>query len=105
VAPTVGKKSARVKASAYDVSEHLRTPGEVAAYLDAWLEDAPDDVSGIARALGDIARAKGMSHVAKEAGLSRESLYRALSEDGNPSFSTVLKVARALGVRLHAQPA
>jgi probable addiction module antidote protein len=62
------------------------------------------DVAGIARALGDIARAKGMSQVAKEAGLSRESLYRALSEDGNPSFATVLKVARALGVRFHAQP-
>ena len=60
---------------------------------------------GIARALGDIARAKGMSQVAKEAGLSRESLYRALSADGNPSFATVLKVAKALGVRLHAQPA
>jgi len=77
----------------------------MAAYLDAWLEEAPDDASGIARALGDIARAKGMSLVAKEAGLSRESLYRALSENGNPSFSTVLKVARALGVRLHAAAA
>lgn len=95
----------RPKTSAYDVAEHLRTPEEMAAYLDAWLEDAPDDVSGIARALGDIARAKGMSLVAKEAGLSRESLYRALSAEGNPSFATVLKVARALGVRLHAQPA
>jgi probable addiction module antidote protein len=99
------KKPARSKASAYDVAEHLRTSQEMAAYLDAWLEDAPDDVSGIARALGDIARAKGMSQVAKEAGLSRESLYRALSEGGNPSFATVLKVARALGVRLHAQAA
>ena len=99
------KKSHKVKTTAYDVAEHLRTPEEMAAYLDAWLEEAPEDVSGIARALGDIARAKGMSLVAKEAGLSRESLYRALSEDGNPSFATVLKVARALGVRLHAQAA
>lgn len=99
------KKSTKVKTSPYEVAEHLRTPEEMAAYLDAWLEEAPDDVSGIARALGDIARAKGMSQVAKEAGLSRESLYRALSEGGNPSFATVLKVARALGVRLHAQPA
>ncbi|MBV5285959.1 MAG: putative addiction module antidote protein [Methyloversatilis discipulorum] len=89
--------------SPYDVAEHLRTPEEIAAYLDAWLEDAADDISGITRALGDIARAKGMSQVARDAGLSRESLYRALSEDGNPSFATVLKVARALGVRLHAQ--
>lgn len=99
------KKSAKPETSAYDVAEHLRTPQEMAAYLDAWLDEAPDDVSGIARALGDIARAKGMSQVAKEAGLSRESLYRALSEGGNPSFATVLKVARALGMRLHAQPA
>lgn len=105
MASTARKKPAKVKTSTYDVAEHLRTPEEMAAYLDAWLEEAPDDVSGIARALGDIARAKGMSQVAKEAGLSRESLYRALSEGGNPSFSTVLKVARALGVRLHAQPA
>ena len=99
------KKTPKVKTSAYDVAEHLRTPEEMAFYQDAWLGEAPDDVSGIARALGDIARAKGMSLVAKEAGLSRESLYRALSEGGNPSFATVLKVARALGVRLHAQPA
>lgn len=99
------KKAPKVKTSAYDVAEHLRTPEEMAAYLDAWLEEAPEDISGIARALGDIARAKGMSLVAKEAGLSRESLYRALSADGNPSFATVLKVAKALGVRLHAQAA
>ncbi|MBK1715065.1 addiction module antidote protein [Rubrivivax gelatinosus] len=99
------KKVVKVKARAYDVAEHLRTPEEMAAYLDAWLAEAPDDVSGIARALGDIARAKGMSQVAQEAGLSRESLYRALSEGGNPSFATVLKVARALGLRLHAQAA
>ncbi len=86
----------------YDVAEHLRTPEEMAAYLDAWLEEAPDDVGGLARALGDIARAKGMTQVVKETGLSRESLYRALSADGNPSFATVLKVTKALGLRLHA---
>ena len=72
------KKAPKVKASAYDVAEHLRTPEEMAAYLDAWREETPDDVSGIARAL---------------------------SADGNPSFATVLKVAKALGVRLHAQAA
>ncbi len=74
----------------------------MAAYLNAWLEEAPDDAAGIARAPGDIARAKGMSQVAREAGLSRKSLYRALSANGNPSFATVLKVARAPGVKLHA---
>src|SRR5678816_3565100 len=93
----------RTKTVAYDVAEQLRTPEEMAAYLDAWLEEAPEDAAGITRALGDIARAKGMSQVARDAGLSRESLYKALSETGNPSFATVLKVARALGVRLHAQ--
>lgn len=95
----------RTKTVAYDVAEQLRTPEEMAAYLDAWLEEAPEDASGIARALGDIARAKGMSQVARDAGLSRESLYKALSENGNPSFATVLKVARALGVKFHAEAA
>lgn len=89
----------------YDVSAQLRTPEEMAAYLDVWLSDFPEDAAGIARALGDIARARGMTHVAKEAGLSRESLYRALSKDGNPSFATVLRVTKALGVKLHAEPA
>ena len=102
---TSSKKIAKTPTVPYDVAAQLRTPEEMAAYLDAWLEDAPDDAAGIARALGDIARAQGMTQVAKKAGLSRESLYRALSENGNPSFATVLKVARALGVRLHAETA
>lgn len=102
---TAANKSAKTRTRPYDVAEHLRTPEEMAAYLDAWLDEAPDDAAGIARALGDIARAKGMTQVAKDAGLSRESLYRALSAEGNPSLATVLKVARALGVRLHAEAA
>ena len=104
-AKRVPNSTTKTKTVPYDVAEQLRTPEEMAAYLDAWLDEAPDDVAGIARALGDIARAKGMSQVAKDAGLSRESLYRALSADGNPSFATVLKVARALGVKLHAAAA
>ena len=99
------KASGRIKTVPYDVADQLRTPAEMAAYLDAWLEEAPDDAQGIARALGDLARAKGMSLVARESGLSRESLYKALSENGNPSLTTVLKVARALGLRLHAAAA
>jgi probable addiction module antidote protein len=99
------KHTAKTKTVPYDVAEQLRTPEEMAAYLDAWLEEAPDDAAGIARALGDIARARGMTQVARDAGLSRESLYKALSESGNPSFATILKVARALGVRLHASAA
>ena len=98
-------KSSKTKILTYDVAEQLRTPEEMAAYLDAWLTEAPDDAAGIARALGDIARARGMSQVARDAGLSRESLYKALSESGNPSFATILKVARALGVRFQAQAA
>jgi probable addiction module antidote protein len=103
--PSGAKKSAKTKTVPYDIAEQLRTPKEMAAYLDAWFVDAPDDAAGIARALGDIARAKGMTQVAKDAGLSRESLYRALSAGGNPSFATVLKVANALGMKLHAQAA
>lgn len=89
----------------YDVTVQLRTSEEMAAYLDAWLVEAPDDVSGIVRALGNISRAKGMSQVARDAGLSEEVLDKVLSENGNPSFETVLKVARALGVQLHAEAA
>ena len=99
------RKSGKTKTLPYDVAEQLRTPEEMAAYLDAWLEEAPEDAAGIARALGDIARARGMAQVARDTGLSRESLYRALSAEGNPSFATVLKVARALGLKLHAEAA
>ncbi|MFN0053801.1 MAG: addiction module antidote protein [Planctomycetales bacterium] len=99
------KSSPKTKTIAYDVAQQLRTPEEMLAYLDAWFEEAPDDATGIARALGDIARAKGMAQVARDAGLSRESLYKALSENGNPSFATVLKVAQALGLRLSARRA
>jgi probable addiction module antidote protein len=97
------KSIQKTKTLPYDVDVQLRTADERAAYLDAWLSEAPDDAAGIARALGDIARAKGMSSVARDAGLSRESLYKALSQEGNPSFATILKVAKALGVRLHAE--
>ncbi len=105
MAKAAAKGASKTKVLDYDVAEQLRTPEEMAAYLDAWFAEAPDDAAGIARALGDIARAKGMTQVARDAGLSRESLYKALSENGNPSFATVLKVARALGVRLHAEAA
>ncbi len=103
--PKTVNKPSKIKTVPYDVAEQPRTPEEMAAYLDAWFTEAPDDAAGIARALGDIARARGMSQVARDAGLSRESLYKALSENGNPSFATILKVARALGVRLHAEAA
>jgi len=91
--------------SRYDVAEHLRTPEEMAAYLEASLEEANGDAAFIAKALGDIARAKGMSQVARDAGLSRESLYKALSGERIPSFDTILKIVSALGLKLHAEAA
>lgn len=94
---------AKIKTTKYDVSEHLRTPEEMAAYLEACIEEANGDAAFIAKALGDIARAKGMSQVARDAGLSRESLYKALSGERSPGFDTVLKVIGALGIGLHAE--
>ncbi|MFP4350851.1 MAG: addiction module antidote protein [Desulfococcaceae bacterium] len=93
----------RTKTTRYDVAEHLRTPEEMAAYLEACLEEANGDAAFIAKALGDIARAKGMSQVARDAGLSRESLYKALSGERTPGFDTILKVVGALGLKLHAE--
>ena len=105
MAKATAKRKKKVVTMPFDVADYLRTPADMAAYLDAWLEEAPEDVAGISRALGDIAKAKGMAQVAKDSGLSRESLYKALSATGNPSFATVLKVAKALGMRLHANAA
>ena len=84
----------------WDAAEHLETGEDMVAYLEAALEQ--DDPKLVVAALGDIARAKGMAKVAQEAGLGRESLYKSLSPDGNPEFGTVLRVMRALGLRLRA---
>ena len=91
---------ARTKTRKWDAAEHLKTDAERAAYLEAALEDG--DPSLVAAALGDIARARGMSGIAKQTGLGRESLYKSLSPDGNPEIATVLKVLKALGLRLRA---
>jgi probable addiction module antidote protein len=88
--------------SPYDVTEQLRTPEEMAAYLEACIEEADGDAAFIAKALGDIARAQGMTQVARDSGLSRESLYKALSGERSPSFDTILKVVSALGLQLRA---
>jgi len=87
----------------WDPADHLVTDEDMAAYLEAALEEG--DPALVAAALGDIARAKGITHVAREAGLGRESLYKALSPSGNPEFATILKVVAALGLQLHATPA
>jgi probable addiction module antidote protein len=94
---------ARTVTTRYDVAEHLRTPEDMAAYLEACFEDARGDAAFIAKALGDIARAKGMSRVARDAGLSRESLYKALSGERSPGFDTILRVMKALGLKLSAE--
>lgn len=93
------------KVKEYDVADHLRSPEEMAAYLEACFAECDGDASFIAKALGDIARARGMSGIARETGLGRESLYKALSADGNPQLETILKVARALGLELTVRPA
>lgn len=85
----------------WDSAEHLKTEEDMVLYLEACMEEAGDDAAFIAKALGNIARAKGMSQLAKETGLGRESLYKALSGEGNPSFRTILRVLHALGIELH----
>ena len=92
----------KTKTLPYDVAERLRTPKEMALYLDACIEESGGDAAFIAKALGDIARAQGMSKVAEGAGLSRESLYKSLSGERVPDFSTVLKVMKSLGLKLHS---
>jgi len=94
---------AKTVTTRYDVAEHLRSPEEMAAYLEACMEEANGDAAFIAKALGDIARARGMTQVARDAGLSRESLYKALSGERNPGFDTILRVISALGLKLHAE--
>lgn len=91
----------KIRTAGYDGTAMLETPRDIAAYLEAAMEDGDPRV--IAAALGNIARAKGMSELAREAGPGRESLYKTLSPDGNPEFATILKVVRALGLRLHAE--
>jgi len=93
---------AKTKTRPYDAAENLETPEDMAAYLEAALEDGEPAI--VLKTLGVIARARGMSQIARETGLGRESLYKALSSEGNPEFATVLKVVRALGLKLHAEP-
>ncbi len=90
---------------AYDVADYLESEEDMANYLEACFEEAGDDAAFIAAALGDIARAKGMSAIAEATGLTREGLYRTLSSDGNPSFSAILKVMKALGLKLKPEAA
>ena len=93
----------KIKLNKWDSAEYLKTDEDVVRYLEACLDEAGDDAAFITKALGAIARAKGMTRLANETGLGRESLYKALSGEGNPSFATILKVISALGIKLHAE--
>jgi probable addiction module antidote protein len=93
---------AKSKTKPYDVTEYLETEDDMAAYLQAALDEG--DPALVIHALGNIARARGMSQIARDTGLRRESLYKALSPEGNPEFATVLKVVHALGIKLSAEP-
>ena len=94
--------ASKINTRRWDPAEHLDTEDRIVGYLNAALEDGDPEL--VAAALGDIARAKGMTRIAAAAGLGRESLYKALSRDGNPGLETILRVVRALGLRLHAAP-
>jgi probable addiction module antidote protein len=101
------KRPRRVKEvfTCYDSADYLKSEEDMAAYLQACLEEAPDDPAFIAQALGTVARARGMMQLAKDTGLTRVGLYKALSKDGNPSLGTVLKVLQALHLRISLRPA
>ncbi len=89
----------------YDAATYLKTEEECALYLQAAIDESDGDPALVIAALGDIARARGMMQLARETGLTREGLYKALSPEGNPSFATVMKVCKALGLKLHTEPA
>jgi probable addiction module antidote protein len=88
-----------------DTAEYLKTDEDMAQYLEACFEEAGDAAAFIAKSLGNIARARGMTQTARDTGLAREGLYKALSENGNPEFATVMKVIKALGLKLHVEAA
>ena len=98
------KRRTKEAFSRWDAADYLKSEDDVAAYLQACIEEAPNDPTLVAAALGDVARARGMVRLARETGLTREGLYKALSKDGNPNFGTVLKVLHALGIKITLQP-
>jgi len=95
----------KIKTTPWDSAEHLKTEEDIQLYFEACLEEAGDDPGFIVHALGVVARTKNMSELARQTGLSREGLYKALSQDGNPTFATVAKVAKVLGFKLTFQSA
>ena len=99
----MAKKQMSEKFSRWDPADDLTTEEDIALYFQACVDEDPGDGSLVRAALGDIARARGMSQLARDTGLAREGLYRALSPEGNPEFATVMKVIKALGLKLGVQ--
>ena len=100
----MARKKTKLATKRWDSAEHLKSEEDIAAYLNACTEEGGDDPSFLAHALGVVARARNVSQLARDTGMTREGLYRALSGEGNPSFATVAKVARALGYRMLFEP-
>lgn len=95
----------KLKLQKWDSAEHLKTEDDIALYLQTCFEEAGDDAAFIAKALGNVAKTRGMTQLAKDCDLGRESLYKALSGEGNPSFATILKVIKSLNLELHVSKA
>jgi probable addiction module antidote protein len=91
--------------SRYDTADYLKTEEDIAAYLEAVMEEGAGDPAFVAAALGDVARARNMAQLARDSGMTRQGLYKALSGEGDPSFANVMKIAGALGLRLAFRPA
>jgi probable addiction module antidote protein len=100
----MAKRKTAIKLTKFDPVEYLKTEEDMALYLDACLKEGGDDPAFIAAALGNVARARGISELAEKTGMTRAGLYKALGKDGNPSFGAVLKVIRAMGLEFHIAP-
>jgi probable addiction module antidote protein len=98
------KSKSKIKLTKFDPVDYLKTEEDMALYLEACLQEGGDDPAFIASALGNVARARGISHLAGKIGMTRAGLYKAFSKEGNPSFSAVLKVIRAMGLEIHISP-
>jgi len=100
----MAKRKTSIKLTKFDPATYLKTGKDMALYLDTCLKEGGDDPAFITAALGDIARARGMSDLAEKTKMTRAGLYKALGKNGNPSFGAVLKIVRAMGLEFHVSP-